>query len=121
MFAEGAEPQEQLTVLGDRGKLDAFIPGPDRFWPDARERHAKVVFSARDQSAPDTDIVAVDSRLAAAGDHHGSTYYQHMRFAQALRGEQPVEVTALDGVKAVRMGIAAQQSIVSGQAIDLRA
>lgn len=121
MFAEGAEPQEQLTVIGDKGKLDAFIPGPDRFWPDAGERHAKVVLSARDQSAPDTDIVAVDSRLAAAGDHHGSTYYQHMRFAQALRGEQPVEVTALDGVKAVRMGIAAQQSIVSGQAIDLRA
>ena len=26
MFAEGAEPQEQLTAIGSAGKLDAYIP-----------------------------------------------------------------------------------------------
>lgn len=119
MFADGAEPQEQLTVIGDTGKLDAFIPGPDRFWPDAGMRHAKVVFSPRDQSTPVTETIHVDETLAAAGDHHGSTYYQHVRFALAVRDGEPVEVPLSDGVKAVRMGIAAQESIRTGHAIEL--
>ena len=119
MFADGAEPQEQLTAIGELGKLDAYIPGPDRFWPDAGERHAKVIFSPRDQSAPQTDVVQVDEALAAAGDHHGSTYFQHVQFAKALRDGAPVEVSLSDGVKAVRMGAAAHESIRTGKAIDL--
>lgn len=120
MFADGAQPQEQLTAIGELGKLDAYIPGPDRFWPDAGERHAKVTFSPRDQSAPQTDVVQVDEALAAAGDHHGSTYFQHVQFARAVRDGAPVEVSIVDGVKAVRMGAAAQESIRTGHAIDLR-
>ncbi|MFK8083366.1 MAG: Gfo/Idh/MocA family protein [Granulosicoccus sp.] len=119
MFADGAEPQEQLTAIGDSGKLDAYIPGPDRFWPDERERHGKVVFSPRDQRSPDTEIVQVDTRLSAAGDHHGSTYYQHVRFARAVGNGAPVEVSLQDGVKAVRMGAAAHESIRTGKAIEL--
>jgi len=119
MFADGAEPQEQLTAIGENGKLDAYIPGPDRFWPDAGERHAKVVFSPRDQSEPQIDLAEVDPVLAAAGDHHGSTYYQHVQFAKAVMQGAPVEVSADDGVMAVRMGSAAQESIRTGQAVDL--
>ena len=120
MFAEAAEPQEQLTALGDKGKLDAYIPGPDRFWPGAGERHAKVVFSPRDQSSPDIDVVEVDPALAAAGDHHGSTFYQHIQFGQAVLTGSAVEVSATDGVKAVRMGAAAQESIRTGQVVDMK-
>lgn len=120
MFADAAEPQEQLTAIGELGKLDAYIPGPDRFWPDAQERHAKVVFSPRDQSAPQVDVIKVDPTLAAAGDHHGSTYYQHLKFAFAVRDGAAVEVSADDGVKAVRIGAAAQESIRTGHSIDLR-
>ena len=119
MFAEGAEPQEQLTAIGDKGKMDAYIPGPDRFWPDAGERIAKVVTSPRNQDAPTVELVHVSDELAAAGDHHGSTYFQHLRFAQSLTGDGAVEVSLLDGVKAVRMGAAAQESIRSGQAVTL--
>lgn len=120
MFADSAEPQEQLTAIGERGKLDAYIPGPDRFWPDAQMRHSKVVFSPRDQSAPQIDVIKVDPAMAAAGDHHGSTYYQHLKFAQALLDGAAVEVSAEDGVRAVRIGAAAQESIRTGQAVDLR-
>ncbi|ASJ74355.1 Gfo/Idh/MocA family protein [Granulosicoccus antarcticus] len=119
MFADGAEPQEQLTAIGDKGKLDAYIPGPDRFWPDAGERHSRVVFSPRDQSQPQIDVIAVDPQLAAAGDHHGSTFYQHLRFAKAVLQGAAVEVTVSDGAKAVRMGAAAQESIRTGQVVEL--
>ena len=120
MFADGAEPQEQLTAIGDNGKLDAYIPGPDRFWPNAGDRHSRVVFSPRDQSAPQIDTVEVDPILAAAGDHHGSTYYQHVQFGKAVLNGTPVEVSAEDGVKAVRIGAAAQESIRTGQAVDMK-
>ena len=54
-----------------------------------------------------------------AGDHNGSTFYQHERFARVLRGEQIVEVTLQEGINAVLMGLAAQHSIETGKAIDL--
>lgn len=119
MFADAADPQEQLTAIGELGKLDAFIPGPDRFWSGAKERHAKVVFSPRDQGLPQIDVIKVDKTLAAAGDHHGSTYYQHLKFALALSDGAAVEVSADDGVRAVRIGAAAQESIRTGQAVDM--
>lgn len=120
MFAEGADPQEQLTAIGDLGKLDACIPGPDRFWPDAPDRHSQVVLSLRDQSAPQVDMIEGDATLAAAGDHHGSTYYQHARFASAVLFAEPVEVSAEDGARAVLIGAAAQESIRTGQVIDMK-
>ena len=119
MFADGAEPQEQLTAMGEKGKLDAFIPGPDRFWPGAGERHAQVVFSPRDQSAQQVETIKVDPALAAAGDHHGSTFYQHVRFARTVLEGAPIEVTVSDGAIAVRMGVAAQESIRTGQVVEL--
>ena len=36
-----------------------------------------------------------------------------------LRGEQKVEVTLQDGINAVLMGLAAQRSIETGEAVDL--
>ena len=33
MFAEGSEYQEEITVVGPKGKLETKVPGPVRFWP----------------------------------------------------------------------------------------
>jgi predicted dehydrogenase len=63
--------------------------------------------------------VPVDSKLLEAGDHNGSTFYQHEKFARVLRGKQLVEVSLQDGIKAVMVGLAAQRSIETGEAIDL--
>jgi len=84
------------------------------------ERHSRVVFSPRDQSALQVDIVEVDPALAAAGDHHGSTFYQHVKFGEAVLNSTSAQVSAKDGVEAVRIGAAAQESIRTGQAIDMK-
>jgi hypothetical protein len=63
--------------------------------------------------------VPVDSKLLEAGDHNGSTFYQHEKFARVLRDKQLVEVSLQDGIKAVMVGLAAQRSIETGEAIDL--
>ena len=50
---------------------------------------------------------------------NGSTFYQHERFVQVIRGEQSVEFSLQDGLKSVLIGLAAHRSIETGKAIDL--
>jgi predicted dehydrogenase len=121
MFAEGSDPQEQITVIGDAGRLDAFIPAPDRFRQSGCDPHGRVEFTPRDGRAKQVDAAVVDETLADAGDHHGSTYHQHERFLAALCGDGAVEVTALDGALAVAMGACAQASIAARQAMPFTA
>ena len=33
MFAEGSRYQEEISAVGPEGKIEAFVPGPGRFWP----------------------------------------------------------------------------------------
>jgi predicted dehydrogenase len=121
MFAEGARYQEEISAVGPRGKIECLVPGPGRFWPaDLGEPPvAQLIVSPRDPKGPRSVEIPVDPALLAAGDHNGSTFYQHQRFAAAVRGQGPVEVGARDGWWAVAMGMAAQASAASGQAVDL--
>jgi predicted dehydrogenase len=63
--------------------------------------------------------VPVDRQLLDAGDHNGATFYQHQRFIEVIRRGRRPEVTLADGVNAVRMGRAAQESARTGQAVSL--
>ena len=42
--------------------------------------------------------------ILEAGDHNGSTFYQHQKFMRVVDGHQSPEVTLNDGIWAVRMG-----------------
>ena len=122
MFADGSWFQESIVVVGSQAKVECQIPGPTRFWPKdslGKSPIPTLTLSPRDPRDPKTLEVPVDSKLLEAGDHNGSTFYQHERFARVLRGEQSVEVTLQDGIKAVLVGLAAQRSIETGEAIDL--
>jgi predicted dehydrogenase len=121
MFAEGSRYQEAVSAVGPAGKIEALVPGPTRFWP-AHLGPAPVphlVLSPRDPAGEHVEPVPVDPTLLAAGDHNGSTFYQHLRFNAAVRGAGPVEVTARDGAWAVRMGLAAQQAARKGEVVRL--
>jgi predicted dehydrogenase len=121
MFAEGARYQEEISLVGSRGKAECFVPGPGRFWPAhlGPAPVPKVVISPREPKGPRELDVPVDPVALAAGDHNGSTFYQHQRFNAVVRGQGQVEVTLRDGLAAVMMGLAAQESARTGQAIDL--
>ncbi len=121
MFAEGSEFQEHISAVGPKGKLECFIPGPTRFWPShlGEPPEPRLVISPREPSGPSVIEVKVDPELLAAGDHNGSTFYQHQGFRRVVLGEQAPEVTIADGWLAVRMGMAAQQSSQQGQVIKL--
>lgn len=122
MFAEGSEYQEEISAVGPAGKIEAKVPGPTRFWNTdlGPTPMPKVIVSPR---APTTGQVVhetpVDKDLLTAGDHHGSTFYQHVQFLDVVRNGAVPAVTLADGVAAVRMGMAAQESARTGQAVTL--
>ncbi len=122
MFAEGSYWQEVVSVTGDKARLDACVPGPARFSPDGQERHSEFVISDRATKCETREVVEVDARILRAGDHHGSTYFQHARFLELVRaGRGAPEVSLADGYWSVLVGEAAEQSIRTHQVIDLRA
>ena len=122
MFAEGAEFQEEISVVGAKGKVECFVPGPGRFWPPhlGDPPTPKLVVSPREPKGPVTSQIPVDDRLLAVGDHNGSTFYQHQKFQSAVLNKTRVEVTLRDGLKAVQMGIAAQDSATSKHSIQFK-
>jgi myo-inositol 2-dehydrogenase / D-chiro-inositol 1-dehydrogenase len=119
MFAEGAYWQEEIAATGSRARIECFVPGPARFWPGGTERHAEVEISPREPKGPRRRRVDVDEPILRAGDHHGSTFYQHQRFRAAVLDGAPVEVTMQDGLKAVAIGLAAELSAREGRAVTI--
>ena len=121
MFAEGSHWQESIAVTGERAHCEAFIPGPARFAPGGAAREAEFVTSVRALREEVREVVHTPEALLRAGDHHGSTYYQHERFLDLVRAGRGVpEVTLEDGYWSVMVGEAAEESARSGQAVDLR-
>lgn len=123
MFAEGSRFQEEISAVGPAGKIEAFVPGPARFWPAQLGELpvAQVIVSSRNPRTVQRHEVPVDESLLAAGDHNGSTYYQHQRFIGLVRGTLPCpEVTLLDGRWASLMGLAAHRSMREHRVVDLR-
>ncbi|MEO0485191.1 MAG: Gfo/Idh/MocA family oxidoreductase [Pseudomonadota bacterium] len=121
MFAEGSRYQEKIHAVGRDGKIECLVPGPGRFWSEdlGPAPVPQLVLSPRSPKGPVVRDIPVDATLLEAGDHNGSTYYQHERFNAVVRGEGRVEVTLQDGARAVAMGLAAQQSAAEGRVITL--
>lgn len=120
MFAEGAEEQEEISAVGDIGKLEVKLPT------------GKVVFSQRagqvdnkgqripGRKRPEIEQVATPAHALEAGSHHGSTFFQIRDFHSALvNGTEPL-ISARDGYRSVVMGAAAQQSIATGQPVQIQ-
>ena len=111
MFAEGSKEQEEIGVVGDKAKLEVFIPSGD------------LVLSPRTPlfapKAVTRTHVAVDEAALKAGSHHGATFYQLQAFLDAVLGEGPVQVTADDGLRAVAIGAAAELSARENRVVTL--
>lgn len=121
MFAEGSRYQEEISAVGPSGKIECLVPGPGRFWP-ARLGPApvpRVIVSPRDPAGPVDMDIPVDPALLAAGDHNGSTFFQHQGFVRAAMGQQAPEVSLDDGWWAAAIGMAAQQSAQSGRVVSM--
>jgi predicted dehydrogenase len=107
MFAEASRNQEEICCVGDAGKVECFVPD------------STLVTGTRHPRQIEVETVTVDQKVLAAGGHHGSTYYQHMAFREAVLEGKPAAVSAHDGLMAVAVGVAAEQSAREGRAIEM--
>jgi len=107
MFAEGSREEQEVSVVGDRGKLEALIPS------------SRFVLGKRSPVSVAEEVIEVDETILKAGFHHGSTYFEHQAFLEALRHDQPPEVSSWDGLMSVVMGLAAQDSAEQGRAVEI--
>ncbi len=122
MFAEGSRYQEEISAVGREAKIEALVPGPGRFWPKhlGEPPVPQVILSPRDPKGPVAQEIPVDPRLLAAGDHNGSTFYQHKGFLDLLHGKKAgPDVSLHDGIWAVKMGLAAQKALETGETVRL--
>jgi predicted dehydrogenase len=107
MFAENSTSEMEIAATGDRGKVEAFIPAH------------RLVITRRDRNEPATISFPVAGNLARAGAHHGSTFFEHIAFRDAIRsGGKPV-VSVADGALAVAMGAAGERSARLGRPVEL--
>ena len=107
MFAEGSRHSEELAAIGDKAKVECLLPqnivthGNRETWEVAQE----------DIHVPD--------QILNAGYHSGATYHQNKAFLACIHGDMAVPVTALDGHRAVAMGVAAQIAAAEKRRVDM--
>jgi predicted dehydrogenase len=107
MFAEASRNEQEIAATGDAGKVECFVP------------ESTVVVGRREPKGVETVHVSVEPWILEAGFHHGATYFEHAAFLAAVRRGGPPEVSALDGLRAVALGLAAERSIAERRPVEL--
>ncbi|KAH7285543.1 hypothetical protein KP509_33G032900 [Ceratopteris richardii] len=111
MFAEGGKNEQEICVVGNYGKAEAFVP------------ESVVRFGTRTNGREGVEQIEVhDDRIKYEGLHHGSSFLEHLEFLDAVRnhGERPPIASLYDGLLSVAVGVAAQLSIEIGKPVNMQ-
>jgi predicted dehydrogenase len=103
MFAEAGSNEQEITVVGDRGKIEAYVPG-----------EGVVVLGDRTTSLVERISCSPTEEPGHVGFHHGASFIEVRNFLEAARGERGVEVDVSQGMMSVAIGVAAHRSIDLG-------
>jgi len=109
MFAEATHNQEELSVVGELGKIEALVPD------NIVRIGLRGTHNIGDVDAHDV----ADKRIAYEGLHDGSSYLEHLRFRDAIRFGGAPDVTLYDGLLSVVIGVAAHRAIDEGRPVEL--
>lgn len=100
MFAEAGRHEQELTIVGDEGKIEAQVPGSGAITVGVR--------STREVREIETPVAP---EVGYLGAHFGASFVEVTRFCDAVaNGTQP-EVSVDDGLWSVAIGAAAHRSI----------
>ncbi len=109
MFAEGSKNEQEIAATGSLGKVEATIPGND------------LIISKRDNRESRSSKVADNPDIRFMGLHHGASYLEQVDFCNAIRNGEPPAITVHDGYWSMAIGVAAQESILSGVPVAIAA
>jgi predicted dehydrogenase len=108
---------EELVVTGDSGRLvtnelfNVHQQQPSR---------ATIALEKGEWGASKETDVTYAREIEKSG-HHGATYYEHVAFVDQLDGKKGEASTTVQGLWSMIVASAAQHSIATQQAVDIRA
>ena len=108
MFAEGGKYEQEIILTGDRGKLETRIPGNE------------LLLTNRKLNSHSTIEIKEDPRVKEVGFHHGASYVEHLELIECIKTSNQPLVNCLDGLNSIILGMAAQESIKTGEAVNLK-
>ena len=112
MFAENSNNQEELCAIGNKGKIETAVPSAR-----SGKNSSELRIGFRKDNRTHNETVEVDEKILKVGSHHGSTYYEHLSFLEAIKNNTPSEVSLEDGLRAVAIGEAAEISIKENRVV----
>jgi hypothetical protein len=107
MFAEASKNEQEICVVGDLGKMEAFVS----------ESTIRVGLRAQGIGAFSESVVSESSPYS--GFHHGASYWEHVRLQEAIWSRHKSEVSLRDGLRSVAIGVAAQISIAENRLVNV--
>ena len=109
MFADATRNQEELVAVGDTGKVESLIP----------EHVIRIGRRGEHWIGEVEEHPVHHSDVPYMGHHHGSSYLEHVDFAEAIRTGGQAKVSIEDGLLSVAVGAAAHRSIDERRPVDI--
>lgn len=108
MFAEGGKYEQEIVLTGDQGKLETYIPGKELLLTNRKEYSFKTIEASQ------------DPRVKETGFHHGASFIEHLELINCIKSKNKPLVDSQSGLDSVILGLAAQESITTGEPIYLK-
>jgi myo-inositol 2-dehydrogenase / D-chiro-inositol 1-dehydrogenase len=108
MFAEATRNEQEISVVGDLGKIEALVS--ESVLRVGRRAEGIGQVSERHIS---------DQSIRHAGLHHGASYLEHVDFLDAIRTGRSAAVTLEDGLWSVAVGQAAHLAIDGRRPVEI--
>ncbi len=109
MFAEASHNQEEISVVGPLGKIEALVPESVIRMGIRGQHHFRNV----------EEQFVSNAEIPYLGHHYGSSYLEHKKFFKSVIEETPPESSLEDGLWSVAVGVAAHKSIEEGRPVNL--
>ena len=121
MFAEGSYDKEILTVVGDEGKLESFLPSQNIRYSRREDWGKRTGWGIGEGTGRGSEQKLVhDLSVKYLGHHYGASYIEHVKFRDAILNKTAPEVTLHDGVTSVVTGLAAHKSISERRPVEIK-
>ena len=107
MFAEAGKYEQEIVLTGDQGKLETHIPGNELLLTNRKNYSLKTI------------EVKDDPRVKEVGFHHGASYIEHLELIDCIKNKKKPLVDCQKGLDSIILGLAAQESIQTGEPVFL--